>query len=264
MTVDPRAASGFGAAADAYQRGRPSYPVQAITVVVDAFALCRTSTVLDLAAGTGQLARLMRPRVGTVIAVEPAAAMRGKLAADMPDVVALDGTAEAIPLGDQAVDAVVVGEAFHWFRIAAAAREIARVLTEQGGLALLWNVPTWTVEDTPWLDAFRQIVAGHRRAAGGYPAGDNTWREQLDQTSLFAPIIHVQARHIQHLSCDDFVAQVASWSWIANLPDAERLTVLASVRELMREHPEISIPYRTDLYWTRRMTKRTIKHSRLR
>jgi ubiquinone/menaquinone biosynthesis C-methylase UbiE len=257
MSVDPRAASGFAGAADAYRRGRPSYPAQAITAVVEAFDLSGTSTVLDLAAGTGQLARLLRPRVGNVIAVEPAAAMRDQLTADVPGVVALDGTAEAIPLGDHAVDAVVVGEAFHWFRTAEAAREIARVLTQEGGLALLWNVPTWTIEDTPWLDAFRQIVAGHRRAAGGYPAGDGSWRERLEQTSLFAPITHVQATHIQHLSCDDFVAQVASWSWIANLPNAERLAVLASVRELVREHPEISIPYRTDLYWTRRVAKTT-------
>jgi len=254
VSVDPRAASGFATAADAYHRGRPSYPAQVITVVVDVLGLGGTSTVLDLAAGTGQLARLMRPHVGQVIAVEPAAAMRDTLAAEMPDVAALDGTAEAIPLDDQSVDAVVVGEAFHWFRTAEAAREIARVLTEQGGLALLWNVPTWTVEDTPWLDAFRRIVADYKRAAGGYPAGGSSWRERLDETSLFAAITHVQATHTQHLSCDDFVAQVASWSWIANLPAAERLAVLTRVRELMREHPEISIPYRTDLYWTRRTT----------
>jgi len=252
--VDPRAASGFAAAADAYRRGRPSYPAHAIAALVDAFDLTAASTVLDLAAGTGQLARLMRPRVGKVIAVEPAAAMRDRLAADLPDVLALDGTAEAIPLADHAVDAVLVGEAFHWFRTAEAAREIARVLTDDGGLALLWNVPTWTIESTPWLGAFREIVAGHRRAAGGYPAGGGSWRGLLDQTSLFVPITHVQATHVQRLSGDDFVAQVASWSWIANLPDVERQAVLTSVRELVRAHREICVPYRTDLYWTRRAT----------
>jgi len=248
--IDPRAASGFAAAAESYQRGRPSYPAQAIAVVVDALGLGGMSTVLDLAAGTGQLARLMRARVGSVVAVEPAAAMRDKLAADLPDVAALDGTAEAIPLADRAVDAVLVGEAFHWFRTAEAAREIARVLTADGGLALLWNVPTWTIEDTPWLAAFREIVAGHRRAAGSYPAGDGSRRARLEQTSLFAPLTHLQETHVQQLSSADFVAQVASWSWIANLPIADRQAVLTSVHELMREQPEISIPYRTDLYWT--------------
>jgi SAM-dependent methyltransferase len=259
--VDPRAAGGFAAAADAYQRGRPSYPARAIAAVVDAFDLTAASTVLDLAAGTGQLTRLLRPCVGTVIAVEPAAAMRDRLAADMPDGLALDGTAEDIPLADHAVDAVVVGEAFHWFETAEAAREIARVLTDDGGLALLWNVPTWTIENTPWLGAFREIVAAHRRAAGGYPAGGGSWREPLDRTSLFAPITHVQATHVQRLSCDDFVAQVASWSWIANLPDDERRAVLTSVRELMRAHPQICVPYRTDLYWTRRATNAAMPSS---
>lgn len=113
MTVDPRAAAGFAEAADAYQRGRPSYPAPAIEAIVEALDLGETSTVLDLAAGTGKLCALLHSRVGEVIAVEPVAAMRAKLAADLPDVLALNGMAEAIPLPDQSVDAVLVGEAFH-------------------------------------------------------------------------------------------------------------------------------------------------------
>ena len=84
--------------------------------------------------------------------------MRERIAARLPEARVLDGTAEAIPLDDYEVDAVVVGEAFHWFQTQVAAEEIARVLTPQGGIALLWNTPTWTVETTPWLEDFRAIA----------------------------------------------------------------------------------------------------------
>jgi ubiquinone/menaquinone biosynthesis C-methylase UbiE len=71
--------------------------------------------MLDLAAGTGQLSRLLHTRVRRTLAVEPVAAMRAKIAAALPDATVLGGTAEAIPLGQHEVDAVVVSEAFHWF-----------------------------------------------------------------------------------------------------------------------------------------------------
>ncbi|MCP9489214.1 MAG: class I SAM-dependent methyltransferase [Solirubrobacteraceae bacterium MAG38_C4-C5] len=252
MTIDPRAASGF-AAADAYQRGRPSYPKEAIDRLLGALQLSESSRVLDLAAGTGQVGRALRGRVGVVTAVEPAAAMRAELAGDLPpEVVALEGTAEAIPLPNGAVQGVVVGEAFHWFDVPRAAREIARVLTDDGGTALLWNVPTWTTADTPWLEDFRRIVAEHRRAAGAYPAGENRWREQLDATRLFEPLVDHEVPHRHVLGVGDFLALVASWSWIANLPRTQQTAVLTDVEALMRSEKQVVIPYRTEVYWTHR------------
>ncbi|MBA2473127.1 MAG: class I SAM-dependent methyltransferase [Pseudonocardiales bacterium] len=128
MVIDPRAATGFTAAED-YERGRPGYPPDAIERVTTELRLDQKSTVLDLAAGTGKLARLLRDRVGELVAVE----MRAQLAARLPEVTLLDGTAEGIPLAHDTVDAVFVGEAFHWFDVAAAAGEIARVLRARGG-----------------------------------------------------------------------------------------------------------------------------------
>ena len=252
MSVDPRAASGLASVAEAYERGRPSYPAAAIERVLTDLELTDASRVLDLAAGTGQIARLMRTHVGAVIAVEPVQAMRANLAATLPDVAVLDGTAEAIPLRDHDVHAVVVGEAFHWFQPAAATREIARVLTDRGGIALLWNSPTWTLADTPWLADFRRIVAHHMQAAGGYPAGDGTWRIAFDRTRRFGALEHVQLVHSQVLDPIGFVAQVASWSWIANLGSDQRQVILDDVHALLEGHDEIVIPYRTDMHLARR------------
>jgi protein-L-isoaspartate O-methyltransferase len=74
--VDPRAASGFAEAVEAYERGRPSYPPEAVTSVARELGLTSESTVLDLAAGTGKLTRLLAPLMGRVVAVEPSEAMR--------------------------------------------------------------------------------------------------------------------------------------------------------------------------------------------
>ena len=252
MTIDPRAASGFAAVADAYERGRPSYPAEAIDRIIGYFELTHASDALDLAAGTGQLSRLLRRHVRHLVAVEPAAAMRTKIAASLGDVTAVGGAAESLPLRDGAVDAVVVGEAFHWFQTTAATAEIARVLKARGGVALLWNTPTWTIESTHWLDAFRDIVARHKRAAGSYPAGNGCWRGRFERTNLFEKLVHAKLHHAQTLKPTEFLAQVASWSWIANLEGAQRQAILDEVGALVGQHEEIMIPYRTDLYLARR------------
>src|SRR3954471_11524265 len=64
MTVDPRAATGFASAVDAYERGRPSYPREAVARLVRELGLTRDSTVLDLAAGTGKLTEGLVTHVG--------------------------------------------------------------------------------------------------------------------------------------------------------------------------------------------------------
>ena len=94
---------------DDYERGRPGYPGEA----VDVAEVTASSSVLDLGAGTGKLMRLLLTRFARVVAVEPADAMRRRLAVLCPDADALDGSAEAIPLADTSVDAVFSAEAFH-------------------------------------------------------------------------------------------------------------------------------------------------------
>src|SRR5437870_104931 len=100
MTVDPRAATGFGSGADVYERARPTYPAEAIDHLTREFGLTEASTVLDLAAGTGKLTRSLVPSAGKVIAVEPSEAMRAELSRQVPAAEVRDGTAEAIPLDD--------------------------------------------------------------------------------------------------------------------------------------------------------------------
>ena len=102
--------------ADVYERARPEYPAEAVDWIAAKLDLRPGRTVLDLGAGTGKLTRALIPTGARVIAVEPGDAMRAELERAVPSALALRGSAEAIPLGDNTVDAITVGQAFHWFR----------------------------------------------------------------------------------------------------------------------------------------------------
>ena len=160
------AAQGFPGAAASYEAGRPTYPPQAVARLARELHLGTGRAVLDLAAGTGKLTALLVVTGSEVVAVEPVAEMRAVLEAALPGVRALPGTAEAIPLGSGTVDAVTVGQAFHWFRGDEALREIHRVLRPGGGLGLLWNDRDTSV---PWVARLSELMEPHRRDAPGVP-----------------------------------------------------------------------------------------------
>jgi SAM-dependent methyltransferase len=248
----PLAAS-FGRVADAYDRGRPSYPPEALRWLASGLGLTAESTVLDLAAGTGKLTVGLRPLVGRVIAVEPVAEMRRVLEAAQPQADVRAGTAEVIPLEAASVDAVLVGAAFHWFDAEAALVEIHRVLRTGGGLGLLWNRPEWDAE--PWYRDFAAVRERARAAQGGPPNlySTGSWRAVLEESPLYGPVQKREFRHIHRVSREEFLARVASWSVFAVLPEARRSDLLAEVGAMLdgRGVTVLDLRYRTDTYRTR-------------
>src|SRR5690349_15856214 len=140
MGVHETARRGFAAAADVYEEGRPGYPSEAIEWLTAELELRPGSTVVDLAAGTGKLTRLLVPTGATLIAVEPVDEMRGALRRTLPEADARAGTAERTGLPASSADAVTVAQAFHWFDAPRALAEIHRLLRPTGHLALVWNI----------------------------------------------------------------------------------------------------------------------------
>jgi SAM-dependent methyltransferase len=229
-------ASSFGRAADAYERGRPSYPAEAVEWLLPQGA----RHVVDLGAGTGKLTRVLLPRVPQVTAVEPSDGMRATLEQVVPEARSLAGSAESIPLDDASVDAVFVAQAWHWVDPAAAVPEVARVLRPGGTLALLWNIRD---ESVPWLAELSQVMNS--------PAQRDMSSDAPTVGEPFAPIERRDVPWVHELGRDELLAMIASRSYVITLSEDDRAQVLRDVGQLLDTHPDtrradlIRLPYVT-------------------
>jgi SAM-dependent methyltransferase len=252
--IHESAARGFALVPDIYERGRPMYPFEAVRRLVRELGIQPRSTVLDLAAGTGKLTRLIAQIGATVVVVEPVNEMRKRLLETVPEAKAFSGTAEAIPLADASVDAVTVGQAFHWFDGDAALAEIHRVLRPGRRLGLIWNMKDESVD---WVRLLAEIIEPYRGSAPKVASG--AWKEAFERTKLFTPLQRARFSFVHDVDVETVVARVVSISFIAALDRAVRERVAAQVRELVRSHPEtrgrvrFPLRYRTGVYWCERL-----------
>lgn len=254
MSIDPdefaARKQSFGATADDYDRTRPDY-------IPDAVAWCLEPAgapprrVVDLGAGTGKLTRVLLALGHEVIAVEPDEAMRMRLVAALGDEERLAvsaGTAESIPVDDASVDAVVAGQAWHWFDEDVVAPECARVLRAGGVVAALWNTRD---KDVDWVQAWSEAVeegshpTGRKLvAADGGPNFGAGFDDREDATF----------RYDQRLTRNEVVLLASTRSYTISLPDDERRVLLNDVRELVDTHPDligrdtVSLPYVVECY----------------
>ena len=226
----------FGNAAADYERGRPDWPDE-VACVGD---LPEEAEVLDLGAGTGKLTRLLVPRFARVVAVEPDDAMRDVLATSLPGVAALPGRAEQVPVADAGVDAVLVGQAWHWFDHARAAAEVRRIVRPGGCIALLYNVRD---ERTPWVRRF-DVATGEEFGTELEPPEFDGVRGAPG----FGPVEREVFDHVERLQADDLRALASSFSFVSLLPEAERAAMLVTVDAVARDAagPDgtLALPYR--------------------
>jgi len=253
----PLHASSFGAAAVAYAKHRPDYARAAVDWALEGAPGPR---LLDLGAGTGKLTSALVAPGADVTAVEPDPAMLTELRRSLPAVRALSGSAEAIPLPDASVDAVLAGNALHWFDMAVAGPEIARVLAPDGVLAGLWNV----------LDDEVEWVAGLARAGGAAAVGPRDtpagWRAgtagaQLPGTggtARFGSPERAEFPHGQRRTADSLTATIATRAGMLVMPDRERAATLDRIRAFLAGRPEtargeFTLPMRTGVLRVRRL-----------
>ncbi|WP_327639408.1 class I SAM-dependent methyltransferase [Kribbella sp. NBC_00482] len=234
-------ATSFGAVAAAYDLGRPTFPVDALIWILGAG---RGLQVLDLGAGTGKLAAVAAELGHDVIAVDPSQEML-EVCRRRPGIDTMVGAAESIPLAHASVDAVIVGQAFHWFDHARALPEIARVLRPNGVLGLLWNNPDTVV---PWVRRIWQVMQGD--GVGGTDRFDPV--PIIDQSNLFTLLESARFRHWHDLNRQGLRQLAQSHSRVAVLKDTRRDQVLDQI-DLIYEHtarpPEaLRMPYFTDCF----------------
>ncbi len=238
-------ARSFGNVAALYDRVRPEYSKAALDRLCSELGLEPQSRVLDLAAGTGKLTRPLARRFDQVVAVEPDNDMRSLLL--LPGVEVLGGAAERIPLGDSSVDAVFVGEAFHWFDGPAALRELARVLRPGGGLALVWK-QWWETEPRITPEAAELLREPFERSGRARMMAETDWREAFPG-SAFEPLQEETLLDPAEVDADRLVDLYLTGSSIAVLTDEERAALSARLRKLVKGR--YRIPIRVELAWTR-------------
>jgi ubiquinone/menaquinone biosynthesis C-methylase UbiE len=242
----------FGNSAREYELGRPRWPQELIDRVVRELELGPDATVLDLGAGTGKLTRDLVPRARLVYAVEPDDAMRAVLEEVVPEAEALAGSAQAIPLPDESVDAVFTAEAFHWYASEETVGEIVRVLRPRGGLVIFWNVDFGDPEPPMGDEVDRVLDVAF--AKGGAPGIGKVlsgfWREPIAKAPL-EPLQEAEVERTLTRTRDQWLAHMLSVSSIAALSDADREDLAARLRELV---PDVEYRWsiRTVAYWTRR------------
>jgi SAM-dependent methyltransferase len=221
---------------------RPSYPADAVAFLLGS----RPRTVLDLGAGTGLLTAVVRASGHEVIAVDPAGPMLAELAARLPEVRTVVGTAEQVPLADGSVDAVVSGQAAHWFDPVGAAAEMRRLLRPGGVVGLVWNARDLRV---PWVLALDDVI------------GDAARNHAADQgvvdafaAELGARVEHSESSLVQEATPEQVVGSIGTRSYVAVMDSSTRAAFLDRVRDLLATHPDtrgreiLQLPYRTDAY----------------
>jgi SAM-dependent methyltransferase len=234
-----RRGSSFGAVAAAYAEHRPDYPADAVRwCVAPTGRELAGLRVLDLGAGTGKLTAVLAGLGADVTAVEPDEAMLAELRRQVPSVRALPGPAEAIPLADGSVDAVLCGQSMHWFDLSLAVPEIARVLVPGGALGAMWNSDDDRVE---W-------VAGLRDAAEG--AGSPTLSRRREEAAafgpeqfgseLFTPTERAEFPNAQARTIDSLIDDLRTHSQLLIMAPAERDRLLGQARAYLASWPETS------------------------
>jgi len=227
MALHPLAAQ-FPVVVGAYERGRPEYAPAVVGCIAAELRLAPGAPVLDLAAGTGKLTRALLAAGLDVIAVEPQASLREVLVTGVGSERVREGLAEAIPLADEAVAAVTVADAFHWFDASAALSEIGRVLQPGGGLAVLSTVPDWS--GASWAHEVGSLMAGLRPEHPHYDGP--SWRDALQAGGWSAPR-EIRLSTSQPAQPERIVDYVASVSWVAALSEERRGELLAQVGTLV-------------------------------
>jgi ubiquinone/menaquinone biosynthesis C-methylase UbiE len=233
----PDWARSFGGVAEAYERGRPTYPAEAVRWMLGE----QPQVVLELGAGTGKLTRVIADLGHDVHATDPDEAMLQILERVAPGIRTAQAGAEDIPLADGSVDVVIAGQAFHWFDLDRALPEIARVLRPGGRICLVWNTRN---EKIPWVRRLGSIIGTQEQLRD--PA------QALIFSELFGFVESREFTHWQTIDRKSIQDLVLSRSNVAVLDEEARAAKLAEVvafyDEFGRGMDGMQLPYVTKCY----------------
>lgn len=252
----PRRAWTATEAAERYEKWRPGYASDAISFVAQILNVQSGTRIVDVGAGTGKLTRQLLSVGAEIVAVEPLEGMRAVFQRAVPRVTVLDGHAESLPLSDKSFDALVAGQAWHWFDSQQALAEAARVLKTQGGIALLWNDHDPTCE---WLTRYDKIRARASAIAGNAPPShtEEGWHQAFRRASDWADLQHRTFRHEITTNYQGFLDRAFTSSVFSVLPEGARVELGDEILDMLRhangrERDMVTVPHVTEVYWSLR------------
>lgn len=227
-----------------YEMGRPGYPAEAASVLADELGLRRGALVVDVAAGTGKLTRVLTGTGAKVVAVEPMPGMRAQLRLHAPGAEVVSGRAEHLPLRSGCAEGITVAQAFHWFSVPEASRELKRVLRPGGRLAIVSNRRH---SPEPWLRRMWEVLGRYERLAPRPPATRN-WRAAVEAADDFGRFERFEVHNEQRFdTLEDFDARFGSISFVILLGEEVRQRLLADLHDAVAGVHPIVVPLRTEI-----------------
>ena len=226
----------FGTVAEAYDRGRPGYPREAVEWLLGDEPLA----VLELGAGTGKLTEHLVALGHDVHATDPDPRMLDRLGTRLPELRVSQTSAEEIPAADATFDIVVVGDALEWFDADRALPEIARVLKRGGSLAVIRNVRD---ERIPWVKRLGNLI-GHHTAGEGI--------DEIESSPYFGPAQDASFKQwqvIDRASVQDLVRSLPDVAGLERSAQESRIReVLAFYDDFGRGMDGMQLPYVTECF----------------
>lgn len=163
-----------------YARYREGYPQEFFDYIRDRFDFSKDDRVLDLGCGTGQIAIPISKFAHEVVAMDPEPEMiqEGKeqaKQADARNVVWIEGGSEDLPGMKQELGTfrlVAMGTSFHWMNREKILDELYGIITDDGGIVIVWNTSIWAEVSNDWQAAVKTVIKKYlgeeRRAGSGY------------------------------------------------------------------------------------------------
>lgn len=240
----------FGNRVEDYVKYRPGYPAAVITYLQEQYGLAPGNTVADIGAGTGISSAIFLQAGYKVLAVEPNTPMREKsveLLGQYPNFTAVDGSAEQTGLPAGCADAVVAGQAFHWFNAAQTRPEFQRILKPGGVVVLIWNE---RLTEGDFEQAYDELIIRH---GSDYTQVDHRKTDERKIGQFFSPSTFDAATfpNQQVFDFDGLKGRLSSSSYVPAPDEPGYGPMIEDLRTLFdqyQQHNAITVRYTTKLY----------------
>lgn len=183
----------FGEVAELYDRVRPGYPAALFDELVRLTGVSPGDHVVEVGAGTGRATRELGRRDLRVVGLEPSppmATLAARRCGGLDGVRIVRSAFEDWGAGTAAADLLVAAQAWHWIDPDEGFDRAARLLAEEGWIALFWNVPVARggpiAEDLD--EVYRRLEPDMVTHWGGSPGGEPGWEARLSAAGAFGPV----------------------------------------------------------------------------